>query len=283
MLLAGRRHSVGHREGNTRRTMSNYTRLSATSMRTISGQWLGDTPAHAILKRHPKTAALLPDVAESHAALCAALGGDDTRAVEAQIARLREDGTALDDRHDRKYRGTFNLFEALIELCDAPDTTAALISLHGRLHPAGLAQINVSWQGEAGHAATVRTALTKGDRALLKTIATVDGRTALDEVHAWIEAGDDLGPVAARKATLEYQLAHPETTTESAALHNARLAWIRSARALESNLEIVKNLPAEERSEVLGLLVQAAASAGRRGAARSKADVPVADPVTAGE
>ena len=114
-------------------------------MRTISSHWLKDPEARALLEKHAKTSALLPDIQEAHEALVSSLGGDDTATLEAQIAKLREQGATIDSRHDRKYRGTWKLFDALIELSDSQETADALIALRNRLQPAGLIQVNASW------------------------------------------------------------------------------------------------------------------------------------------
>lgn len=264
--------------------MSNFTRLAAESMRTISGQWLHHGPTRLILEKYAKSAALLPDIEEVHGGLCDAMGGDDEAPLEAQLARLREDGGVLDARHDRKYRGTWKLFEALIELADKDETTAALTALRNKVLPKGLPLVNATWGAESGNAETVRGDLDKGVRAQLKAIASTEGRTLDDEVQAWVKAGEALGPIAAQKAAVEVQLANPVEVSSGAALNAARNAWIKTARALETNLDLVKGLTAEERAAVLGLLVQSAASA-ERGAARRVSDPqqpakPPSGPVT---
>ena len=259
--------------------MSNYTRLSATGMRTISAQWLRDPDVHAILAAHAKTAALLPDVAEAHEALCAALG-EDTSPLEQQIQALSKEGAVLDEQHDRKYRGSWKLIDALVELTEDPETAKSLIALRDKLQPGGLLQVNASWIDEAGNAATVRQSLDKPTRAELKRIPSIEGRTLDDEMQAWLKAGEQLGPVAAKKAALEHQLANPEEDAES--LRPVRLGWIKIARALESNLDLVKKISNEDRAKVLGLLHQSAANAERRGTSRRKpepAPAPTPAPV----
>ncbi len=261
--------------------MSNYTRLSGSGMRTISAQWLRDEGVHAILSAHAKTAALLPDVAEAHDDLCAALG-EDTSPLEEQIQALSKEGAVLDDQHDRKYRGSWKLIDALVELTEDPETAKSLIALRDKLQPGGLLQINASWIDEAGNAATVRQSLDKPTRAELKRIPSIEGRTLDDEMQAWLKAGEQLGPVAAKKAALEHQLANPEEGEESKALRSARLGWIKIARALESNLDLVKKISNEDRAKVLGLLHQSAANAERRGTPRRKpepAPAPTPAPV----
>jgi plasmid stability protein len=264
--------------------MSGFSRLSAESMRTISGQWLRGGPARAVLERHPKGAALLPDIEEAHRALCDAMGGDDAAPLEAQLARLREEGAALDARHDRKYRGSWMLLAALIELADDDETVAALAALRDTVHPKGLTLVNAAWSAEAGNAETVRGELDKGLRARLRAIASTEGRTLDDEVQAWLKAGESLGPLTAQKASLEVQIARPAAVSAGAALNAARHGWIKTARALSSNLDLVKGLTAEERAAVLGLLQQSAAAA-ERGAARRASDdaqppTPPTGPVT---
>ncbi len=260
--------------------MSNYTFLTAEAMRTISGQWLHDKATLATLLKHPKTAALMPDVTESHQAICDALGGEDDTPLEAQLQRLREQGNALDERHDRKYRGAWMLCEAFIELADKPETAERLLALRDRLHGNGLTQVNAPWAAEAGNAESVRALLDKKTRAELAKIPSIEGRTLDDEVTAWVKAGEALGPVAAQKAAVEHQLENAADVSSGSALRTARLDWIKIARALETNLDLIKNLAPEERSAVLGLLHRSAASAERQSAARRRsADAP-AQPTT---
>lgn len=248
--------------------MSNYTRLSAEAMRTISGVWLHHKPTRDVLEQYAKSAAMLPDIEEVHGGICDALGGEDNTALEEQLKRLREQGGVLDERHDRKYRGTWYFIEALIELADKPETAQSLIALRDRIHPNKLPQVNATWAAESGNAATVHADIDKDVRAELTALHTIEGRTLLDEVMAWIKAGEALGPIAAEKATIEHRIEHPEQVSSDGALHAARLAWIKTVRALESNLDIVKGLTATERSTVLGLLHQTAASADRYNASK---------------
>ena len=248
--------------------MSNYTRLSAEAMRTISGLWLHHAPTRAVLEQYAKSAAMLPDIEEAHGGICDALGGEDDRALEEQLQRLREQGGVLDERHDRKYRGTWYFFEALIELADKPETAQSLTALRDRIHPNKLPQVNATWAAESGNAATVHAEIDKDTRTQLTALHTVEGRNLLDEVMAWIKAGEALGPIAAEKATIEHRMEHPEEASQAGAIHAARLAWIKVVRALESNLDLVKGLTPKERSTVLGLLHTTAASADRYNASK---------------
>lgn len=259
--------------------MSSYVRLSAESMRTISGLWLHDAKTRAVLAKFPKTAALVPDIEEAHRALCAALGGEDGSPLEAQLTALRAQAGSLDERHDRKYRGTYKLLDALIELADDPTTAEAILALRDRLLPHGVAHVKATWATEAGHAATVHAALDKATRAELKRFATVEGRTLDDEVQAWVKAGVELGSVAAQKASVEHQIANTAVASKAATLHDARKGWIKTVRALATNFDLSKDVSTEDRALVFGLLDQAANAAERR-SARHRTDATDEDPAT---
>ena len=250
--------------------MAAFNRLSGATMRTISSQWIDDTDTRKVLEAHAKTRALVPDIEEAHQAILAALESSGTATLDAQVAQLRAEGDALDLRHDRKYRGTYKLLDALAELADEPDTATALLALRDRLHPKGLAQVNTTWADEAGNAATVRAGIDKATRTQLKAIGSNKGRTIDDEVQAWLQAADRLGPLGAQKAAAEHQVQHAKSAPETPAMNAARNAWIKVARALESSLDLVKGLPSAHRSAVLGLLYDSAAKAERRSAGQRK-------------
>jgi len=244
--------------------MPAFNRLSGATMRTISSQWLDDDATRQVLDSFDKTRALLPDIEQAHVALLKELEADDGAGLDAEIADLRAAGEALDERHDRKYRGTYKLLDALAELADSPETATALLALRDRLHPNGLPQVNLPWAAEAGNAATVRAGLDEGARAELQAVASIEGRTLYQEADAWLTAAEGLGPVAAQKAAAEHQAQNPGT--ESKALTKARNHWVKVARALESSLDLVANVTAKQQSAVLGLLYSEAVKAEQRGA-----------------
>lgn len=247
-------------------------RLSGPTMRTISAQWIEDAETYKILSSFAKTRALLPDIEEVHQGVLRALEADGGDALAEQIATLRSEGDAYDLRHDRKYRGTYKLLDALAELADEPATATALLALRDQLHPNGLSQVNTTWADEAGNAATVRAGLDKAVRSGLKAVSSTEGRTLDDEVQAWLKAADKLGPVAAKKAAAEHQAQNNQADANTPVMNAARNQWIKVARALESTLDLVKDASPAQRSAVLGLLYDSAAKAERRSAERRKGD-----------
>ena len=260
--------------------MSNYTVLVAEAMRTISGQWLHNPETHAILLKYPKTAALVPDITDAHAAICDALGGEDDTPLEKQLERLREQGAPFDERHDRKYRGSLMLFEAFIELADKPETVERLTALRDQLHKNGGVQVNAEWAAEADNAETVRAKLDKPTLAELAKIPSIEGRSLADEELAWMKAGAALAPIAAKKAAVEHQIKNSNDPSHAGVVRAARHEWIKVARVLEANLGLIKTLPDDERSAVLGLLHKTADAAERRSTARRAPEAATEQPAT---
>lgn len=74
--------------------------------------------------------------------------GEDTSPLEQQIQALSKEGAVLDEQHDRKYRGSWKLIDALVELTEDPETAKSLIALRDKLQPGGLLQVNASWIDE---------------------------------------------------------------------------------------------------------------------------------------
>lgn len=247
-------------------------------MRTISSQWIDDADTHRILSSFPKTKALLPDIEEAHRGIAAVLEADGGAALDQQIAELRTEGGAIDLRHDRKYRGSYKLLDALAELADEPATATALLALRDQLHPNGLSQVNTPWAEEAGNAATVRRSLSRETRASLKAVSSTEGRSLDDEVQAWLKAADNLAALAARKAAAEHRAQNLHADRETPAMNTARNQWVKVARALESSLDLVKDVTPAQRGAVLGLLYDSAARAERRSAAQRKGDDEPTDP-----
>ncbi len=201
-------------------TLKNLTDLE---MIEVSAGWIDAKRGRGAFEAIPLLAALLPAVVEAHEGLVAAgaVKPEDTR--EAERAKLYAEGTALDQRHDRKGRGVFNLLGAWIDLSDDPDEVAQLTALRSAIFPDGtLNVLKASWRGEAGNALVVKDhVLDHRDHATaLKAIPAAGRSTLLDRVREFVDAGRKLGAIEDRRAALNAPTADAVVKSSTIAARN---------------------------------------------------------------
>lgn len=147
----------------------------------------------------------------------------------------------LDVRHDAIIRGVWGLFDALVELLGA-EAAASLIALRDWLIPDGLSSQNKTYGGEAGQAKQLADRMTPEIRKRTDAILVGEApnaRTLTSYIDEWISIGRQLGVHEAERGRIESEPA------EGAALHNARLAWVRAVNAMITNAEAAMIPPAE--------------------------------------
>jgi hypothetical protein len=179
--------------------------LTENEMVEVSSAWLDPQRGGAALDAYPLLAALRPAVQRAHEGLLAGDGERGDAARDKERSGLYERGVALDQRHDRKGRGAFNLLGALADLSDDPAEAGSLLALQRALFPDGnLAVLAASWKGEAGNARRVRQQVLgdKATGAALKAIPTAGRRTLLDAVRDFVGAGEALGGVEDQRVAL---------------------------------------------------------------------------------
>ncbi|XXT21685.1 hypothetical protein WME94_09000 [Sorangium sp. So ce429] len=256
-----------------------YRNLSPQAMVNISGPWLDPEQDRKVFTSLPLLAPLVPAVQEAHDRIRTTqrLGSS----LQQQTKALMEKAIALDATHDRKLRGAYNYLGALAEMTDDPALAAALLDLRDRLVPAGLKAISRSYGDQAGDAKLLRSRLDEASEKLLKKLKTPEGPLA-QVVDAWVAAALELQKVEAQREQLALSA---QSNTDGATprdVQNARNAWIRVVRAVETNLALEKAATGEIAERLLGRLHRESARAdrrGRKGAADGAADATEPAPV----
>lgn len=201
-------------------------RLTAQEMVQLSTPWVtASDPARAILEKAPLLAALLPQIAAAHSALFAIqVQPDDPKAKS-----LSDAEATLDATHDTLVRGIYN---ALTVLSQVSGSREELLRLRDLLLPEGFMHAQLTYRGEAGHAALVSSRLNDALRAQMKSVVLHD-KTLLELVDAWLTAATELGALEEQRARLSAPAA-----TSAAQVAAARMAWVRVVNALVANAEL---------------------------------------------
>jgi hypothetical protein len=243
--------------------------LTENEMIELSSAWLDPERAGGALATYPLLAALRPAIKLAHDGLLTGDGAPADATRDKERTRLYEQGVALDQRHDRKGRGVFNLLTALSDLTDDPGQAEVLLALRHALFPDdNLAVLAASWKGEAGNARRVREKVL-GDKAAsasLKAIPTNGKHTALDEVRAFVGAAEALGALEDQRAALgDAGTAGVDTR---AARAKARNRWIAVGNSLVSLADDMLELDGDARRALLGGVSDAEKKADARALAR---------------
>ncbi|WP_437777175.1 hypothetical protein [Sorangium sp. So ce1097] len=239
-----------------------YRNLTPQAMVNISGPWLDPEQDRKVFTSLPLLAPLLPAVDEAHGRILTTqrLGSS----LQQQLKALMERALALDATHDRKLRGAYNYLGALGEMTDDPAFAAALLDLRDRLAPAGLRAISRSYGDQAGDAKLLRSRLHDASEKLLKKLKTPEGPLA-QVVDAWVAAALEIEKVEAQREQLTLNAPSNIDGATPREVLNARNAWIRVVRAVETNLALEKAATGEITERLLGRLRREAARADRRG------------------
>ncbi|MGK4000184.1 hypothetical protein [Sorangium sp. So ce1024] len=239
-----------------------YRNLTPQAMVNISGPWLDPEQDRKVFTSLPLLAPLLPAVEEAHGRILTTqrLGSS----LQQQLKALMERALALDATHDRKLRGAYNYLGALAEMTDDPAFAAALLDLRDRLAPAGLRAISRSYGDQAGDAKLLRSRLDDASEKLLKKLKTPEGPLA-QVVDAWVAAALEIEKVEAQREQLTQSSPSNTDGATPREVLNARNAWIRVVRAIETNLALEKTATGEITERLLGRLRREAARADRRG------------------
>ncbi len=240
--------------------------LSAQSMVVVSGAWVDPKRERPVLEGIALVAPLVPQLTKAHGNLIRMqVTGSD---AEKELAGIKKEEAELDDLHDRKVRGVFGILTAMAELADTAQKAEGCIDLQDRLFPLGLRAVGRSYLDEAGDVEMVAGRLDDDSRNRLRRFP-LPGTDLCAEVDAWIEAGGKLGELETRRARLEGGDKDDGVTRAEAAA--ARNRWIRTVRALLTNLDLVEDLDEDTRRRILEPLQTAESKADRR---RSEADSP---------
>ena len=224
-------------------------------MIAISAAWLDAGRDRPKLEKLPLLSSLLPTLDSAHKALLTL-----RQPVADASPELRRRIEEQDRIHDAKARGSHGLLTALAELAGTEAESDELLALRDRLLPRGLSTVRLGYREEAGNAEAVRQYLagSSKDRATLRKIKTLSGRTLEDEIDAYLSAGLALGRLEDERASLDRSGSAPGE------LQRARNAWIRAVRAVDANLDLDASADDALRAQLLGPLHDAEARADRR-------------------
>ena len=238
-----------------------FRNLSTQTMVNISGTWLDVEQDRAAFTALPLLAVLLPVLEEAHEGLKSTQLRGST--LQKQIKALVDEAVEIDTRHDRKLRGTYNFLGAIAELTDDPALASSVLDLRDRLAPVGLKATTRTYGDQAGDAKMLPSRLDDASSKLLKKIKTPDGPLS-EVVDDWIEKALELEKVDAKRVALEKVAKAGADGITSRDVVNARNAWIRAVRAVESNLALEKGATEETAERILGRLRREEAKADRR-------------------
>ena len=236
----------------------NYRNLSPQAMVSITGPWVDPAQDRPLLTALPLLAPLLPVLEDAHEGIKATQRPGSS--VQRQIEELTERAAQLDARHDRKIRGCHGFLGAAAELTDDPDRARALLELRDRLLPDGLQATVRTYAEQAADARLLPSRLDAASSALLDALETPDGPLRA-VVASWMAAALELEQVDEQRLALMRQVPSGADAVAPRDAQNARNAWIRAVRAVETILALDKHATPEAAERILGRLAREAAAA----------------------
>lgn len=236
--------------------------LSTETMLSLSAAWTDPQKERPVIQSVSLLAALLPSLDAAHAALLAVRKSSGT--LDETLKRLSDDAERIDNRHDRKVRGSYWLLSALAELAETPADSERLLDLRDRIIPRGPATTGMTYVDEAGNVEALKEMLDEQTHVELRRIHTLGGRALDDEIKDLVQAGEALGKLENQRGVLERERDGAPTVQGTAA--QARNQWIRATRAFITNAELVSELDEGTLDRIVGPLYAAEAQADRHAA-----------------
>lgn len=201
--------------------------LTSGEMNQVSEPWVTKgNPARTAIEAVPLLSALLPSLEAAHARI-SALG---SQAEDPKIRAYSERQSALDVQHDNRVRG---ICGALSGLALVSDASGELTELRDTLFPEGLGHTQMTYRGQAGHAAMVSARLDDKLQTRLRAVSLHD-KNLLDLTMEWLAVAKQIGQLEDERARLN------PTPSPSSEVNNARLAWVRATNALLANAEMAE-------------------------------------------
>lgn len=245
--------------------------LEDGEMIATTATWTDKARGRGVFETYPLLAAMLPSVDEAHDLLLTLEPAPGASDREQERTLLYQQGVVLDQRHDRKGRGVFNLLGALADLSDDADEAAQLLALRKRLFvDDNLKVLKATWSGEAGNAQRLHTHVLsdKEVTAALKAVPLPGKRTLLDGTKEFVTAGLQLGALEDKRTALAAPLSEAATQAPSTTGAAARNRWISVVGTVVRLVDDVLRLPPAERHALLGGLDAAERKADARALAR---------------
>ena len=235
--------------------------LTSETMVTLSARWLHPKKHRKIFTSLPLLAALLPVIQEAHDNLIAKQTSSST--LTGKIAEIQKEQGMRDTRHDRKIRGTHGFLTALAELSDDPEAAADYLDLRERLLPIGNNATMRSYIDQAGDVERLPSRLDDDARKLLTKLGTPDGPLQV-HVDAWMEEATQIAMLDEQRTEIAAQLQAGGAGPTPRDVLEARRAWIRVARAVETNIALSRKADAKTIEKILGAMRTAEMKADRR-------------------
>lgn len=202
-------------------------RLTVEEMNQISEPLVAPgRPARAAIEQIPTLAALLPQLQTAHAGVFAMRAPDEDPKAREMSGRL----AALDIEHDTRVRGIHN---ALTGVAQVSGAGPELLALRDLLYPQGLSHTQVTFRGEAGHAAAIAMRMDSAMEARLKAVNLHD-RNLLDLVKEWQAVAKQMGQLEDERGRLM------PGSPPAAEITKARLTWVRVMNAFLVNAELAE-------------------------------------------
>ena len=218
-------------------------RLRTEDMIRVTREWVTEgRPAHVALSQEPILAALLPEVEEAHAELCAC--HREQLATE-RILEIIHTQKRVDERHDSVIRSIWHALMAESHFARDPKRSAEMRRLLSQLLPDGLESTQKSYREQARAAERMAERLSSGDRALLAQVSVGGDQSLLDAVDEWIALAAHLGSLERERTQDDDPLrARKELTLTS------RNQWARTVRMVRTVASVVAT-----RNPEIGVLV----------------------------
>lgn len=232
-------------------------RLTTGEMVQLSLAWVTEShPARQAILATPEVAGILPRIDAAHTALHDSQPGQENP----RLAKLQEEETGVDLRHDEVVRGSYWLLTALAWLAGAGDTADGLLRLRDHLFPEGLEATQKTYREESGAVELLKTRIA-ADAAMKKQLKDVP----VLKTTLWHHM-EELFRLGAKLGTLEDERAELVATPgpgDAARVMAARNQWIRAVNALVANAELAE-LPGDTAKLLFGPLRLAEKTADRR-------------------
>lgn len=214
--------------------------LSSETMLALSTSWLDPGRGRKALEDHPRATHYLADLAAAHSALLAASASPDASALPPEMIALSAEETEVDTLHDRKVRGLHLVLTGLAELTDDRAEAARLLGARDTLFPDGISINQRSYLDEAGNVSAVARRLDSSPetRALLLHTPLPHGKKLDDEVLAWLDTGERLGKLEARRVGLLHDRDASRSGSKRGDLLRARNRWSRVTHAFLAAIDL---------------------------------------------
>ncbi len=223
--------------------------LSIETMVTIVGAWVSSKRDRSVVEKYPKLAPFLPDLDHLSDVLLSA--GRSTTKVPDELAAVRAEIKALDDRHDAVVRGIDDVLSGLANLAPKASTRATLDALREVLLPEGRQVVNWSLRRQGGAAERAMTRLSPTQKKALREMK-IPGGTLLGFLDERVKLARQLVDLDRRRMAL---VAAAESKS-SVGTYDATLAFVRTVGLFVAIVEASK-VDAADRDRLLGALESA--------------------------